>query len=249
MVRDSAVRIGLVLPEVLGTYGDSGNAVVLRKRLQWRGFEAETVSVRLGEPVPAGLDVYVLGGGEDDAQALAAAHLRKHPGLQRAAAYGAVVLGVCAGLQVLGTKFRGTDGIVHEGLGLIDAVTEPGDRRAVGELVATSVDLLGGEPLTGFENHLGQTTLGPSTKPLGHVVRGTGNGDRTEGAVSGKVVATYLHGPVLARNPALADLLLSRLVGHPLPPLDLAEVDRLRAERLRRRHTGRDRVARALFWR
>jgi len=249
MVPDSTVRIGLVLPEVLGTYGDSGNAEVLRKRLQWRGFEAETVCVRLGDPVPSGLDVYVLGGGEDDAQALAAAHLRKHPGLQRAAAFGAVIFGVCAGLQVLGSKFRGTDGVVHEGLGLIDAITEPGDRRAVGELVTTPEDLLAGEPLTGFENHLGQTTLGPSAKPLGRVVRGTGNGDHTEGAVSGKVVATYLHGPVLARNPALADLLLSRLVGHALPPLDLAEVDHLRAERLGFRRSDRDRGARARFWR
>lgn len=232
MIGDSTVRIGLILPEVLGTYGDSGNATVLQKRLEWRGIEAEVRPVRLGEPVPSGLDLYLLGGGEDDAQALAADHLRKHPGLQRGVANGAVVLGVCAGLQVLGTKFSAINGVTHHGLGLLDVTTEPAATRAVSELVASSGDRLGGEPLTGFENHLGHSALGASSTPLGWVLRGTGNGDGTEGAVTGKVVATYLHGPVLARNPALADLLLGWLVGHPLPPLDLAEVARLRTERL-----------------
>jgi CobQ-like glutamine amidotransferase family enzyme len=229
---ESIVRLGLVLPEVLGTYGDSGNATVLQKRLEWRGIEAEVVTVRLGEPVPSGLDLYMLGGGEDTAQALAAGHLRKHPGLQQGAASGAVVFGVCAGLQVLGSKFRGTDGVTHHGLGLLDVTTEPGQIRAVAELVATPEAEFGVEPLTGFENHLGHSTVGSSSKPLARVVRGTGNGDGTEGAVTGKVLATYLHGPVLARNPALADLLLGWVVGHPLPPLDVAEVETLRAERL-----------------
>ncbi len=229
---DSTVHIGLLLPEVLGTYGDTGNAQVLCKRLQWRGFEAEVVPVGLGEPVPSTLDLYLLGGGEDGAQVLAAEHLRKHPGLRRAAGNGAVVLGVCAGLQVLGTRFRGQDGVEHDGLGLLDVVTEPGGRRAVAELVATSSEVLGGEPLTGFENHLGLSKLGTASAPLGQVVRGTGNGDGTEGAVTDRVIGTYLHGPALARNPALADLLLTWTLGHALPPLELEEVEQLRAERL-----------------
>lgn len=239
MTGESTVRIGLVLPEVLGTYGDSGNATVLRKRLEWRGIDAAVVPVRLGDAVPSGLDLYLLGGGEDDAQALAVEYLRKRPGLQRAVASGAVVLGACAGLQVLGTKFRASDGVTQHGLGLLDVITEPGETRAVGELVAIPGAHLGGEPLTGFENHLGQSVLGSSSTPLGRVARGTGNGDGTEGAVTGKVVATYLHGPVLARNPALADLLLGWLVGHPLPPLELAEVAQLRAERLAARGWSR----------
>jgi CobQ-like glutamine amidotransferase family enzyme len=217
---------------VLGTYGDSGNATVLRKRLEWRGIDAAVVPVRLAEQVPSQLDLYLLGGGEDDAQALAAGHLRKQPGLARAVAHGAVVFGVCAGLQVLGTKFRGTDGVTHHGLGLLDITTEPGETRAVAELVAMPDARYLDEPLTGFENHLGQSNLGPASTPLGQVVRGTGNGDGTEGAVTGKVVATYLHGPVLARNPALADLLLGWLIGHPLRPLELAEIATLRAERM-----------------
>lgn len=232
MAGDSTVRIGLLLPEVLGTYGDSGNATVLCKRLEWRNFPAEIVTIALGEPVPSTLDFYLLGGGEDDAQALAAGHLRRYPGMQRASAKGAVVFGVCAGLQLLGTRFRGIDGVVHEGLGLLDVDTEPGEKRAVAELVATPWEPLEQETLTGFENHLGQSRLGPSSVPLGKVVRGTGNGDGTEGAVTGDVVATYLHGPVLARNPGLADSLLSRMLGHSLSPLELVEVSQLRQERL-----------------
>jgi CobQ-like glutamine amidotransferase family enzyme len=230
-VRDSIVHIGLLLPEVLGTYGDTGNAQVLCQRLRWRGIEAEVVPVGLGVPVPSTLDIYLLGGGEDGAQALAAAHLRKH---RRALTPEAVVFGVCAGLQVLGTRFRGLDGVDHDGLGLLDVTTEPGERRAVSELVATSSEILD-EPLTGFENHLGVSKLGAGSDPLGQVVRGTGNGDGTEGAVTGHIVGTYLHGPALARNPALADLLLTWTAGHPLPPLELPEVDRLRGERLARR--------------
>ncbi|RSD19412.1 type 1 glutamine amidotransferase [Amycolatopsis eburnea] len=227
-MAESVVHIGLLLPEVLGTYGDTGNAQVLCRRLRWRGLDAEVVPVGLGEPVPSTLDLYLLGGGEDGAQALAAAHLRKH---WRSRSRGAVVFGVCAGLQVLGTRFRGLDGVDHDGLGLLDVSTEPGERRAVAELVATSSGLLP-EPLTGFENHLGVSKLGADSEPLGTVVRGTGNGDGTEGAVTDRVIGTYLHGPALARNPELADLLLSWVAGHPLPPLDLPEVDRLRTERL-----------------
>jgi CobQ-like glutamine amidotransferase family enzyme len=230
-VRDSIVHIGLLLPEVLGTYGDTGNAQVLCQRLRWRGIEAEVVPVGLGVPVPSTLDLYLLGGGEDGAQALAAAHLRKH---RRALTPEAVVFGVCAGLQVLGTRFRGLDGVDHDGLGLLDVTTEPGERRAVSELVATSSEILD-EPLTGFENHLGVSKLGAGSDPLGQVVRGTGNGDGTEGAVTGHIAGTYLHGPALARNPALADLLLTWTAGHPLPPLELPEVERLRGERLARR--------------
>lgn len=230
-MADSIVRIGLLLPEVLGTYGDSGNAQVLCKRLQWRGLDAEVVPVSVGSPIPSTLDIYLLGGGEDGAQVLAATQLRKHPGLRQAAARGAAILGVCAGLQVLGTRFRGTDGIDHDGLGLLDVTTSPSERRAVAELVATS-PLLGGEPLTGFENHQGHSRLGSGSTPLGQVIRGTGNGDGTEGAVTDHVVGTYLHGPALARNPALADLLLTWTIGRPLPPLELPEVDRLRTERL-----------------
>jgi CobQ-like glutamine amidotransferase family enzyme len=213
----------------LGTYSDSGNATVLSKRLEWRGIDATVVPIQFGEPVPSSLDLYLLGGGEDEAQALAAAHLRAHQGIQRAVEGGAVVVGVCAGFQVLGTSFTTSDGVQHQGLGLLDAVTVPGKRRAVGEVIVQVDD---GEPLLGFENHLGTTTVGSGSKPLGHVTKGVGNGDGTEGALTGRVLATYLHGPVLARNPALADLLLGWVLGSSPTPLPLEEIDDLRRERL-----------------
>jgi lipid II isoglutaminyl synthase (glutamine-hydrolysing) len=226
------VRIALVLPELLGTYGDSGNATVLLKRLAWRNIPAELVTVRVGEPVPDSCDIYLLGGGEDLAQLGALARLRA-PGLARAAA--AVVFAVCAGFQILGESFVGQDDIRHHGLGLFDATSTPMPKRAVGELLVRPDPDLGLGTLTGFENHRGATRLGRSATPLGTVTSGVGNGvANVDGAIQGRMIGTYLHGPALARNPALADLLLSWATGSTLAPLKLAEVDALRDERVLR---------------
>ena len=227
------VRIGLVLPDVMGTYGDGGNAVVLRQRLRLRGIDAEIVEITLADPVPSQLDLYTLGGAEDYAQRLATRHLLRYPGLQRAAERGAPVLAICAAIQVLGDWYETSAGERVDGVGLLDLTTSPQQERTIGEVVATP--LLPGlsAPLTGFENHRGGTVLGPSATPLGKVTKGFGNraGDEHDGAVQGSIIATYLHGPCLARNPELADLLLSRVVGE-LAPLELPEVELLRAERL-----------------
>jgi CobQ-like glutamine amidotransferase family enzyme len=246
--RESAVRIVLLYPELLGTYGDGGNAVILAQRLVWRGIGAEVVHVAADDPVPADGDIYVLGGGEDGPQVEATRSLAAGGVLHRAVDRGAVVFAVCAGMQLVGTRFPGADGSPVEGLGLLDCATErTGEPRAVGELLVLADPALGIGELTGFENHAGRTRVGPGARPLGTVVAGVGNGStgvtadrqRTEGAVAGdaRVVGTYLHGPGLARNPALADLLLGWVVGD-LPPLGDAhrgvdaECDLLRAERL-----------------
>ena len=232
--RDRAVTIALLYPELLGTYGDGGNAVVLAQRLHWRGIGAEVLTLRAGDTVPTSCDIYLMGGGEDGPQALAARELSESGALHAAVDAGAVVFGTCAGIQVLGHEFANPDGSSHPGLGLLDVRTVRGTgRRAVGELLVDPlVDRL--PTLTGYENHGAVTHLGPSVRPLGRVVHGLGNGggDGSEGAVSGRILATYMHGPALARNPALADLVLTWAVGE-LPPLDDAEVDGLRAERLR----------------
>lgn len=231
MPDDSRVGIGLVLPDVLGTYGDGGNAVVLRQRLAWRGFDAEIVPIALDAAMPDSLDVYVLGGGEDAAQSLACRYLADQGALRRASERGAVVFAVCAGLQILGEWFT-DNGERREGLGLLDIRTAPAQRRAIGEMLATPAIEGLSEPLTGFENHQGHTDLGPDATPLGTVTRGLGNGSGTDGAVTGTVLSTYLHGPALARNPELADLLLTRALGAELKPLDLPSVTELRTQRL-----------------
>lgn len=227
------VRIGLVLPDVMGTYGDGGNAVVLRQRLRLRGIPAEIVEVTLADPVPDSLDLYTLGGAEDYAQRLATRHLLRHRGLQRAVDRGAPVLAICAAIQVLGHWYETSAGERVEGVGLLDVTTSPQPARTIGEVVSTPLVEGLTEPLTGFENHRGGTVLGTGARPLAAVVTGAGNrlGDGVDGAVQGSVVATYLHGPCLARNPELADFLLSRVLG-PLPPLNLPEVELLRRERL-----------------
>jgi CobQ-like glutamine amidotransferase family enzyme len=232
-VSESAVRIGLVLPDVMGTYGDGGNSVVLAQRLRLRGIAAELVDITLDDPVPDSLDVYTLGGAEDYAQRLATRHLIRYPGLQRAAERGASVLAICAAIQVLGHWYETSAGERVDGVGLLDVTTSPQPGRTIGEVVSEPVVDGLTQRLTGFENHRGGTVLGPAAQPLAKVVKGAGNreGDGIDGAVQGSVVATYLHGPCLARNPELADYLLSRAVGE-LEPLELPEVELLRRERL-----------------
>src|SRR4051794_17625031 len=225
------VRIALVFPSLLGTYGDGGNASVLAQRLRWRGFGAEILEVGVDETLPEQADVYVFGGGEDTAQTLAVSRLGDGR-LARVVERGAPVFAVCAGFQILGETFLDARGAAYPGLGLLDCTTDrlPGP-RAVGELLGEpAVAGLTG-PLTGYENHGGRTTLGPDAVPLASVQAGTGNGDGGDGAVQGSIVATYLHGPALARNPALADWILTRVVG-PLAALDDSAEDELRRERL-----------------
>ena len=246
------LRVAVVFPDLLGTYGDGGNGLILTRRAQWRGRDAELLQAQSDRPLPEA-DIYCLGGGEDGPQVRAARALTEDGTLARRAGEGAVVLAVCAGFQVVGRQFPGADGEPHEGVGLLDIETAKGTgTRAVGEVVSEPAADLGAPELptlTGFENHGGRTTLGDGVVPLARVTVGIGNGgadgDGTEGAVAGRIVGTYLHGPVLARNPALADLLLSWALGvgsTELAPLDDAAAESLRAERLGAR--GRRRLRR-----
>ncbi len=231
----SRLRLVWVYPDLLSTYGDRGNLLVLSRRARLRGIEVEATEVNADQRVPADGDIYLLGGGEDLPQILAAERLRNDGGLAAAVGRGAVVFAVCAGYQVIGQRFGGVEGEPVSGLGLLDITSGRGEQRGVGELVADADPALGVPRLTGFENHQGVTTIGPSARALAIVSYGVGNGDGTEGAYAGKVLGTYLHGPALARNPGLADLLLGWAAG-PLPPIDPAAEEwgaRLRAERLR----------------
>ncbi|MEX2254285.1 MAG: glutamine amidotransferase [Acidimicrobiia bacterium] len=245
--RDSAVRVGLVYPELLGTYGDRGNAIVLVQRARWRGIPAELVEIGAGAAIPDSIDIYLFGGGEDDPQLMAAEGMRaSRPAIERAHAGGAVVFAVCAGFQLLGHSYDAADGTAIEGSGIIDAVTRAGSGRLIGEVVvepgASRHWGSSGPPqtLTGFENHGGRTTLGEDLEPLGRVVTGGGNGDGSgaDGVLGERLLCTYMHGPVLPRNPQLADRLLAWVTtpgGSGLPELDSDLEQRLRAERL---HAG-----------
>ena len=166
-----AVTIVLLYPELLGTYGDGGNAVVLAQRLRWRGRRAEIVEVTAGEPVPESGQLYLMGGGEDGPQALAARELMASRALHRAIDGGAALLAVCAGFQVVGHRFVGPDGEPHAGLGLLDCVTsrDTGARR-VGEVIAVPDPSIDMPRLTGYENHQSVTALGRGVRPLGRVV-------------------------------------------------------------------------------
>ncbi len=244
------VHLVVVYQSLLGIYGDRGNATVLMKRLAWRGFEPRLTVAEPGHPLPDAADLYLLGGGEDGAQTTAVRLLSQEGTLHRAADRGAVVFAVCAGYQILGNTFTiGEHDEVMPGLGLLDITTRRGEQRAVGEILTRLRPLPGDvTPLTGddalvtgFENHGGMTTLGPDAAPLADVEVGIGNGDGsgTEGALQGSVVGSYPHGPVLARNPGLADFLLETALHTRLDPLPVAPIPALRGERVAAVRAGR----------
>jgi lipid II isoglutaminyl synthase (glutamine-hydrolysing) len=241
------VEVVLIYQSLLGLYGDRGNATVLMKRLAWRGYESVLTAVEPGHPLPDTGDVYLLGGGEDAAQVTAVRALKADGGLYRAVDRGAAVLAVCAGYQIVGNSFTvGYKDEVISGLGLLDISTTRGPVRAVGEIISRWNGRDGNDQwLTGFENHGGYTRLGPGVKPLASVEIGIGNcSDGSEGAVAGTVIGTYPHGPILARNPALADHILELALKHELEPLVHPEINKLRRQRLRRVRRSHARSAR-----
>ena len=236
------VRLAWLYPDQMGTYGDGGNLEVLGRRLSWRGHAAEVVRVDVGDPWPANVDAIVMGGGEDLAQSLIMSDLRRHAAdIAALLADDVPALVVCGGYQLLGESFE-VNGDVVAGLGLLPVATRAGAPRLVGRMLVDS-EVVGGR-LVGFENHGGRTRLDGGT-PLGTVVQGHGNahgGEQGEGVVHRHAVGTYLHGPVLARNPALADLLLGWIAERrgwdALAPLD-DRVEEAALQRLQPRSEGR----------
>lgn len=208
------LRIVQVYPELLGTYGDGGNGFVLRERARRRGIDVELIRAGMDQLLPGG-DIYLLGGGEDGPQRLAVV-LLEEAGFSRRVAEGAMVFAVCAGLQMLGSRFSVQGDDEYVGLGLVDAVTTRASTRAVGDLVTT----VEGTMMVGFENHGGETTIGASVEPFATVERGHGNDGRLDGFRAGRIWATYAHGPVLALNPWLADAVLAEA-------LDVSELEPL----------------------
>ncbi|QSB03907.1 type 1 glutamine amidotransferase [Natronoglycomyces albus] len=228
------LRIVWLYPDLLSTYGDRGNLLVLAHRARNRGIEVEPVLVRSDQRIPSEADIYLIGGGEDGPQAGAAERLISDGGLNRAADAGKPILAICAGYQILGSSFYAS-GQSYPGAGILDLHSDRGETRAVGEVAGEADAHLPLGHITGFENHGGRTHLGEAVQPLARVTHGIGNDNgSTEGAWAGHVIGTYMHGPALARNPQLADLLLSWATGLPLnamPQLDDSWPQQLRKER------------------
>jgi CobQ-like glutamine amidotransferase family enzyme len=235
-MSDSSLRLVWIYPDLLSTYGDQGNALVVERRARQRRLNVSRVDVRSDQPVPTSGDIYLIGGGEDRPQRLAAERLRRDGGLNRAVSNGAIVFSVCAGYQILGHEFVNDLGQREAGLGLLDVVSTRGEgERCVGDVLGDIDPHLNLPALTGFENHQGITHLGPSARPFARVRlgRGNGTGDGTEGAFNDTVFGTYMHGPVMARNPHIADLLLKLALDvNALPPVDDHWYDALRGERI-----------------
>ena len=213
------VRIGHLHPDYLNIYADRGNIAVLARRAAWRGLELDVTPIGLGEPLrPGEHDLLYVGGGQDREQALIAPDVSaKSKPLAEAVAGGAVVLAVCGGYQLLGRFYRDRYGAELPGAGVFPLHTVAGERRMIGDILL-ECELEPGErrTLAGFENHAGRTILDDGAAPLGRVVAGFGNDGSSgfEGCRVGRAIGTYLHGPLLPRNPWLADWLLAQAVAH-----------------------------------
>jgi lipid II isoglutaminyl synthase (glutamine-hydrolysing) len=213
------LTVGHLYPDYLNIYADRGNMAVLARRAAWRGLDLEVLPVGLGDRLQPGLhDLLYVGGGQDREQALIAPDIAgKGAALAEAVAGGVVVLAVCGGYQLLGRRYRDRHGSELPGAGLLPLETVAGERRMIGD-VLLECELEPGErrTLAGFENHAGRTFLDSGTEPLGRVVSGFGNDGTSgfEGCRAGRVVGTYLHGPLLPRNPWFADWLLAQAVAH-----------------------------------
>ena len=211
-------------PREMNIYGDTGNVLVLRRRLQWRGLEAAVVPVAVGDPIPAEADIVLGGGGQDAAQGdIGTDFLTKGPTLAAMAADGVVMLAICGTYQMLGHEFLTKDGLRIPGTGVLDVTTTGSGTRLIGNHI---VDTEFGR-LAGYENHSGLTELAGGVVPLGRTVAGRGNDgrDRTEGAVRDNVFGTYLHGPVLAKSARFADELLRRALHRRGADANLAPLD------------------------
>lgn len=208
------LKICHLYPDVLNLYGDRGNVLCMEKRLSWRGIGVETTGIAIGEKLNASeYDLFFIGGGQDFEQEVLLADLK---GEKTAEIISAIedekpFLAICGGYQMLGQYYKTWDGVQCDFTGALDLYTVGSKQRMIGNY-AFSCDDLGGESIVGFENHSGKTYLGNGVKPLGTVLAGYGNNgeDHTEGARYKNVFATYSHGCLLPKNPALCDLILLR---------------------------------------
>jgi len=222
------IVVGHLYPDYLNIYADRGNIAVLARRAAWRGHELEVRTVSVGDALEHGEhDLLYVGGGQDREQALVAEDLvAKADGVRAALASGAALLAVCGGYQLMGRSYRDLHGLELAGIGVFPLETVAGATRMIGDvLLECELDPGVRRTLAGFENHAGRTRLDPGAEPLGRVIAGFGNDGESgwEGCRVGRALGTYLHGPLLPRNPWFADWVLAQALAHRLgepPALD-----------------------------
>lgn len=197
-------------PKDMNIYGDWGNTLVLKRRLEWHGYDVRLLEYNPGDEFPQDVDLVVGGGGQDSGQSKICSDLQKiGPKLQALADDDVPMLAICGMYQLFGKFFKTKTGEKIPGIGILDIETAGGNERLIGNIV-TSSEQFG--LIVGYENHSGLTTLGADVQPLGQVIRGAGNNNRdeTEGARYRNVIGTYLHGSLLPKNPAIANWLIEQ---------------------------------------
>ncbi len=231
------ISILQLYPREMNIYGDWGNVLVLKQRLAWHGYDAVISEHNAGDSFPDDADLIIGGGGQDSGQLVIQQDLQAiGPRLRGLAEDGQPMLAICGLYQLFGRFFKTVDGTVIPGIGVLDLETHGGKERLIGNVVATSGEF--GE-IHGYENHSGQTFLGAGVTPLATVTKGEGNNarDNHEGARRHNVVASYLHGSLLPKNPAIADFLIRTAVERKYGTFEPGEVDDSLAD-LARRHAG-----------
>jgi CobQ-like glutamine amidotransferase family enzyme len=217
IINQKSLVIGWLYPSLMSTYGDRGNVIVLQKRCEWRNIKVElrTIDANSTNEDLMGCDLLMMGGAQDTQQEVVANDLiKKKKTLSELIEKGTPGLYICGGFQYLGKYYKTADGNKLAQLGILDMYTEnPGGERLIGNIVIDASELFGQKTmLIGFENHGGRTILGKNIQPLGKVIKGFGSNDKTkeEGAVYKNSIGTYLHGPILPKNPQLADYLIAK---------------------------------------
>ncbi len=224
------ITICHLYPDVLNLYGDRGNIIALKKRLEWRGIECEIKEANIGDSIDVdSTDIFFIGGGQDFEQEVLLKDLSSGKGEQitQAVESGKVFLAICAGYQILGKYYKTHTGEICEFIGALDVFTEGQKQRMIGNYTY-ECELDGQKTkIIGFENHSGKTYLGQNVKPFGKVLYGNGNNgeDHTEGARYKNVYATYAHGPVLPKNPKLSDELIKIALKNRYGDISLSELD------------------------
>ena len=218
-MSEQSLKICHLYPEVLNLYGDRGNILCLKKRLEWRKINCTVTEVKLGENDSlTDYDIFFIGGGQDFEQEVLLNDLKSGKGdnIKAAVEDGKTFLCICGGYQMMGHYYQTHDGKKCEFLGAVDLHTIGSDVRMIGNYAYKLGSSLGGSSVAGFENHSGKTYLGEGISPLGKVLMGYGNNgeDKTEGVHYKNVFGTYSHGPVLPKNPDFADLLLETALKH-----------------------------------